>query len=169
MRDKSKDPSGVLAEKAYVSTSHVLTLSHLTLTAAQALVGLPNVPSPFMSYPGLCKDPLVLLKAPLSVWRCKGLRRIALHTLSYLLRANDNIITCVSPSEGTVAEILMSRDAIIVKCLIMASTGDGVDKDRLPPFTDFMLIGMVREMVAKHSGLVAQLISRGGNDMMVDW
>lgn len=169
MRNKSKDPSGVFAEKAYTSASRNLTFANLTLIAVQALLSPPNVPPPFMSFPGLCRDPLALLKAPLSVWRCKGLRRIALHTLSHLLRANDSIITSVSPSEEVTAEILMSRDAIVVKCLIMASTGDGFGKDRLHPLSDFMVTDMVREMAAKHSGLVAQLISRGRNDTMVDW
>jgi len=168
IRDMDKDPSGTLAEKAFAYASRQLTSSDLMLTAVKALVASPNVPLPFMTYPGLCKDPLVLLKVPVAVWRCKGLRRIALCILSNLLRANDSLIANMSLTDGVAAEVLLSRDAIIVKCLIMASVG-GVGRDRLRPFTDSMLIAMVRGMVARHVGLVAQLVKHGRNDTIVDW
>lgn len=168
-RNSSRDPSGLLAEQSFVLAGQLLTSLELTVTAVQALVGQPNMPLPFLTCSGLCRDPLILLKAPLAVWRCRGLRRIALFSLATLLRANDGIIASASPTEEVSSELLTSRDAIVVKCLIMASLGGDIGKDNLRSFTDSAFIAMVREMVAKHVGLVAQVVRQEHNDAIVDW
>ena len=168
-REMSKDPSGCFAERNFVYASRLLTLSDLTLTASRALVGPTDMPVPFMTYAGICRDPLILLKAPLSVWRCRGLRRIALYTLSCLLRANDAIVAKASPTGEVASELFMSRDAIVVSCLIIASVGGGVGEDCVKPLADSTTIAVIREMVAKHVGLVAQLVKQGKNDAIVDW
>jgi hypothetical protein len=168
-RNSSRDPSGLLAEQSFVLAGQLLTSLELTVTAVQALVCQPNMPLPFLTYSGLCRDPLILLKAPLAVWRCRGLRRIALFSLATLLRANDGIIASASPTEGVSSELVMSRDAIVAKCLIMASLGGEIGKEHLRPFTDSALIAMVREMVARHVGLVAQIVRQEHNDAIVDW
>lgn len=97
------------------------------------------------------------------------MRRIALYSLSCLLEANQSIISSTVLTEEVASELLVSRDSLVIKCLIMASVGSGFVKDGLNPFTDSMLIAMVRGMVSRHIGLVAQLTKQGRNDMIVDW
>ena len=168
-RDIKIDTSGTIAEKSFVIASRELSLSDLIVTATQALLGSPNMPLPFMTYSGLCRDPLVLLKAPLHVWRNNGLRRIALYALSCLLQANQSIVVSTALTEEVASELLVCRDTLVVKCLITAAVGGGAGKGSLSPFTDSTLIAMVRGMVAKHVGLVAQLAKEGRNDAIMDW
>jgi hypothetical protein len=168
-RDMMRDTSGTIAEKSFVLASLELSLSDLIVTAARALLGSPTRPLPFMTYSGLCRDPLVLFKAPLQVWRNSGLRRIALYTLSCLLQANRSIVVSTAFTEEVASELLVCRDTLVVKCLITAAIGGGTGKDSLSPFTDSTLIAMVRGMVAKNVGLVAQLAKEGRNEAIMDW
>ena len=72
-------------------------------------------------------------------------------------------------TEEVASELLLCRDTLVVKCLITAAVGGGAGKGSLSPFTDSTLIAMVRGMVAKHVGLVAQLAKEGRNDVIMDW
>jgi hypothetical protein len=166
-RDQNQDPSGCEAEHVFAYTSRQLAPNELQVTVVRSLLASPNVPLPFFTYNGLCKDPLAVFKAPLSVWRCKGLRRIALFVLARLLEANELIIVNASPTEGAALELLASRDAIVVRCLIMAAVGVTSGKEYLSPFYCSMTIAMIRSMVAKRHGLLALLVKQEQNDTLI--
>ena len=165
--DQNKDPSGCEAEHIFAYTSRQLAPNEVQVTAVQSLLASPKKPLPFATYAGLCRDPLVVFKAPLSVWRCKGLRRIALFVLFHLLEANEFIIVNESPTEGAALELLASRDAIVVRCLIMAAIGFTSGKECLSPFNCSMTIAMIRSLVAKRRGLLALLVKQGQNDTLI--
>lgn len=166
-REQNEDPSGCEAEHVFAYTSRQLAPYELQVIAVRSLLASPNVPLPFVTYNGLCKDPLAVLKAPLSVWRCKGLRRIALFVLSHLLETNEIIIVNASPTKGAALELLASRDAIVVRSLIMAAVGVTSGKEWLSPFYCPVTISMIRSMVAKRHGLLALLVKQGQNDTLI--
>ena len=110
---------------------------------------------------------LPVLKAPLSVRRCRGLRRIALFVLSDLLKANECIIVNVSPTKGAALELLVSCDAMVMRYLIMAAVSFTSRKECLSPFNCSTMITMIHSMVARRHGLLAFLVKQGQNDMLM--
>jgi hypothetical protein len=166
-RDQNEDPTGCEAEHVFAYTSRQLAPYELQVTAVRSLLASPNVPLPFITSNGLCKDPLAVFKAPLSVWRCKGLRRIALFVLSHLMETNEIIILKASPTEGAALELLASRDALVVRCLIMAAVGVSSRKECSSPFHCSVTIAMIRSVVAKRHGLVALLVKQEQNDTLI--
>ena len=165
--DRNEDPSGCEAEHIFAYTSRQIAPYELQVTVVRSLLASPNEPLPFVTYAGLCRDPLAIFKAPLSVWKCKGLRRISLFVLSHLLEANEVIVVNASPSELASLELLASRDAIVVRCLIMAAVGFSGGKECLGPFNCSMTIAMIRSMVAKRRGLLALLVKQGQSDTLI--
>ena len=140
--------------------------SDLAINVASALLASPNKPPPFFTYALLCEDPLVLLKCPMKVWHCRGLRRITLALLCSLLEANAYLVLETSPSESSADELLAARNAVVLRCLLIAISG--VDS-RTPAFYCAMTTSVIRWLVVSQRGLVAMLIRQGLPDTALDW
>ncbi|KAL7480482.1 hypothetical protein ACHAW6_006172 [Cyclotella cf. meneghiniana] len=156
------DPSGIRAEKMYLmSSSHYLT-SALDVAVVSALFSSRHSQPKFLSYLALCKDPLVMFKAPATVWKCHGLRRIFLNTLHHLLEANESIVIKCCESSRVAHEFLAARDSIVVRCLLLAQTD-------LSPTHCVMSVNMVRCIISRCPGFVTTLLKQGLDDRFVDY
>jgi hypothetical protein len=134
-------------------------------TVTNAFLSSPDNPPPNFSYHLLCRDPLVCLKFPLFVWKCKSLRRIALSVLETLLRSNDAITLEESKIHDSALELLVARDVVVVRCLLAALHG-GDSKNTI--FCS-MTTSFIRWLIRSRSGLVALLVKQGIQERDLDW
>jgi len=170
------DPSGVLSESLYINGMSTQNFQKLQTAVAHALLVLPNSPRSCFTFESLCRDPLVLLKSCLRVWRSDGLRRIMLSVLEGLLEANTLIVYDSSPSEDTASEMLAIRDLLIVRTIINGLSGkymfepgvvlpqEGADR----AFFCNMAVGLVRSIVSRRQGLIASLFKQGISELSAD-
>jgi hypothetical protein len=143
-----------------------LSESELCTTIVSALLSTPNRPAPYFTYALLCQDPLVVLKCPMKIWRCRGLRRITMTILHSLLETNTAKTIEESPSEESAAEMLAARNAIVVRCLLVAMVGT---ESGVEGFYCSMTSSFLRRLLAGQRGLVALLIKQGLPDLALDW
>lgn len=134
-------------------------------TVTNAFLSSPDNPPPNFSYHLLCRDPLVCLKFPLFVWKCKSLRRIALSVLETLLRSNDAITLEESKINDPALELLVARDVVVVRCLLAALHG-GDSKNTV---VCSMTTSFIRWLIRSRSGLVALLVKQGIQERDLDW
>ena len=162
------DLSGLLTEQAFIEATYHLSESDLISVCAMAFISQPSSSSLYFTYPMLYRDPLVLLKCPLSIWKRRGTRRIAIAILCRLLDIHENELTKQAPNENAFAELLSSRNAIVLTCLIRVAvlsipSQSGEHKQC------GMTCGLIRKLVATHPGLLALLIKQRLNDSEIDW
>lgn len=162
LEDSSSDPSGLLAERAFVMASTDLNDASLFTTTIDALMAEPHEPVRVFTYSGLCRDPLVLMKCPLSVWERKGLRRVVLLMLGSLLRTNDNVAKQFAPNEETRQEYIEARNELVVRCLVttMAGSTEGYCS---------MTVALIRYVTARDRGVTAMMLKQGLSDEALDW
>jgi len=167
------DPSGCRAERFFFQSRMHFHSAIIDTKAACALLSTRHSPPPFFTYSALCRDPLVLLKCHISVWKCKGLRRIILSILRRALDANEYITYETAPTKEVALEILSVRDTIVARCLLIAGSGSFVigngRKEASSPIHCPMTMGFIRSMVARQKGLVAMLLKQGLPEGAVDW
>lgn len=173
LQSPDSDPSGLKVERTYLLAQRRIPFSQVDCLLISTLVALPNTPAPFFTYGMLCRDPLVLLQCPVSVWQCRGMRRSALSTLGRLLSANDSLTRQASQSEDVVNELLTSRNVVLLRCLLSLASGKGLvdhsDSSLTKPCQCHVLTGMIRSLVANQTGLIATLIKHGLPDEVIDW
>ena len=139
-----------------------------------ALLSMKHLPSRAYTYTLLCKDPLLLLKCHLCIWKSNGLRRIVLSVLRRLLDANEYITLGEASTDDIGYQLLAARNALVTRCLLLAGSSnfqfhsDGTNKNE-PPTRCPMTISLIRSMVSSHSGVVATLIKQGLSNRAVDW
>jgi hypothetical protein len=124
-----------------------------------------HAPQPTYSYHRLCRDPIVCLKFPLSVWTCRTLRRIALSILENLLNVNNVVTLEESRLKETAVELVAARDAIVVRCLL--SVLHGGDSKHL--LICSMTTSFIRRMIRSRPGLVALMVKQGLQERDLDW
>jgi hypothetical protein len=168
VKDSSWDPDGVICEWLFVSARVSLSEGELISTVASALWSdVHSPPMPF-SYVQLCKDPLAIMRCPLQLWSCAGIRRVVLCCLSSLLDSNDSLVSSLAPSTEVEREILASRDVIIARSLIstLTSTHESVPYSmRHCPATSLV----VRRLISQSYGVVAALVKMSMDNHIVDW
>ena len=153
-------------EGLYVLARRQLPDSDLAVSVASALLASPNKPPPFFTYVLLCEDPLVLLKCPMKVWHCRGLRRITLSLFCSLLEANTCVVMEASPSESAAEELVAARNAVALRCLLIAMSGAD---SGIPSFYCSMTTSVIRWLIASQPGLVAIVVKQGLPDAALDW
>ncbi|KAL3924619.1 MAG: hypothetical protein SGILL_000933 [Bacillariaceae sp.] len=152
-------------EFLFLQARSLLCDADLYCTVASACLSSPHSPTPRYSYSHLCRDPLVVLRYPLSVWSNKGLRRILLTTLRALILANNSISLNKSPMDSCAEELLVARDAIIVRCLLAVSHGGNSEHAQICSSTTSFL----RWLISGRSGILGLLVKQGLEDVDVDW
>ena len=169
-----RDDDGLRAERLFLKSRADFPAEGLYTIACSALLSSRNSPSHVHSYTALCHDPLLLLRCNVSVWHCRGIRRIVLLILRRLLDANEVITRETALSESVAAEMLAARDVLVARCLIVADSGGytfessatlGIANSTHCPMT----VSLIRSLVARKCGLVTVLIKQGLPDKAVDW
>ena len=162
------DPCGIVAEKAFAMARTFLSDADLFASATSALLSRPHSPPLFFSYPILYRDPLVLLKCPISVWSRRGTRRIALQVLMSLLDANEYVVSQSTPCSETQEEFLSSRNELVVRSLLSLATSSSVTLDGSVCQCG-LTCGIIRKLVARQLGLSALLIKQNLAETELDW
>jgi hypothetical protein len=165
---ENDDEDAIGIEELFLDSKSKLPDSDLCCAVVSALLASPHKPPPSFTYPMLCRDPLVLLKCPLKVWKCKGLRRITLAVLCSLLESNTLIIENSAPLEESAEELLASRDALVIRCLLTVMSGS-TETNLAPIQYCSMTTSILRSFVSKHRGLVALLMKQGLTEKALDW
>jgi len=121
------DPEGLQAERLFLQARELYPISDVDQEAITALLATcaKRLTPTFVtvSYSSLCKDPLILLKCTIKIWKKKGLRRIILAILHRLLESNEEIVRNEYSSDEVVAEYLTARDAVVLRCCLVVGSG----------------------------------------------
>jgi hypothetical protein len=163
-----KDAEACGSENVFIQAKSSMSDADLCCTVCSALLTLPHKPRPTFSYWVLCRDPLLLFKCPLKIWKSRGLRRIALAVLTSLLESNAVLAREASPLDISAEEFIASRDVLVVRCLLMCTCG-GVELDGVGPSDCTMTSSFIRSMISCNEGTVAALIKQGLPERAVDW
>jgi len=182
---KSNDPLGLRAELLFSRCLRHYHQAAIDTAASCALLSSNKSPPPCHSYSALAKDPLVLLKCHVSIWDRLGLRRMLLSIIQRLFKANANILREAAPTKKLAHEMLLCRDLILVRSLVLYMSGDvaslsqygmknkygAISNNKLPNNATFCAVtcGIIRSMVAQRRGLVAMMIKQGLSNNAVDW
>jgi len=139
--------------------------------ATKALLKSTKIRISFITYSALCKDPLILLKCSIKVWRCEGLRRIALYIMSGLLATNEVIIRKQVSHSDIAHEYLSSRDVLFTRCLIFLGSGciENLEEMKLDSIQCSMMIHILRYTVARRPGLITVIFRQGLPNAAIDW
>ena len=154
------------AENAFLQAKASLCDADLCTTVCSAFLTTPYKPRPTFTYHVLCRDPLLLFKCPLKIWKSRGLRRIALAVLSSLLESNSVLVHETSPLESSAEEFLAARNVMAVRCLLVCVCG--LESD-VGPSDCAMTSTFIRSTITGQEGLVATLIKQGISERAVDW
>ena len=166
MQDVNPDEPASNLEGLFLFAQSQLPDSDLCTIVVSSLLSTPNNPPPFYTYALLCRDPLVLLKCPMKVWTCRGLRRMTLTVLCSLLETNAVLTFSTSRSEESAVELIAARNALLVRCLFVAMSGAN---SVVPSFYCSMTTSILRTLIAGNRGLVAVIIKQGLPDVALDW
>jgi len=174
IEEPASDQSGGEAERLFLLASVQLDESVLFTTAASVFMSEPNSPPLYYTFPGLCRDPLLLLKCPMSIWNRKGLRRIILSILSRLLEINDRVSKDLAPDEVSRQEFLDSRNEVLVRCLLTGLCRSfPSDAANVSGRYCSMTLIMIRKVVVKSRGVIAMMLKQGTTegvlDSIVEW
>jgi hypothetical protein len=159
------DQLGPNLEGIFLFAKLQLPESELCTTVTSALLSTPNKSAPYYTYALLCRDPLVLFQCSMKVWKCRSLRRIALTILCSLLETNGLMITDASQLEDAAVEFLAARNALVVRCLLVAVCGA---ESGVPSLYCSMTTSILRRLLGQR-GLVALLIKQGLPEAALDW
>jgi hypothetical protein len=167
MCDLSFDPCGLKSERAFIIASVHLCDADLLSATVSAMISQPVAPPLFLTYPMLCRDPLVILKCPLNIWSRTGTRRIALFILTRLLEVNELIVRESAQNDEVVDEYLCSRNELVVRSLLSVL----LFPERLesPSCRCGFAVGMIRKTIASQRGLVGMLIKQSVREAEFDW
>lgn len=111
---------GRRAELLYLRAKAELPANDVDTAVACALISSAKLPPRAYTHTLLCKDPILILKCHMSVWKCPGLRRIVLSILQRLLDANNFITLQDAPTEEAGHQMLAARDAVVARCLLIS-------------------------------------------------
>eukprot|EP00537_Pseudo-nitzschia_pungens_P009058 CAMPEP_0172379628 /NCGR_PEP_ID=MMETSP1060-20121228/70027_1 /TAXON_ID=37318 /ORGANISM="Pseudo-nitzschia pungens, Strain cf. cingulata" /LENGTH=594 /DNA_ID=CAMNT_0013107371 /DNA_START=757 /DNA_END=2538 /DNA_ORIENTATION=- len=152
-------------ELLYLQAKAQICDSDVYCAVTNALLSSPHSPLPTYTYHLMCRDPIICLKFPLSVWKCRSLRRIGLSVLENLLLSNNAIVLEESKNADVALEFVVARDAIIVRCLLaILHEGDSNSLIICP-----MTTSIIRWLIQSRPGLVALLVKQGLREQDVDW
>jgi hypothetical protein len=160
------DEDAYSMEGIFLQAKSRLSDADLCCTVVSSFLASKNKPRPSLTYPRLCRDPLVIFKCPMKVWRCKGLRRIVLTILLSLMESNSAIIASASPLEESADELIAARNALVVRCLLVMMSGVDAEVSVSHCSTT---TSVIRSLVKGHHGLVALLIKQGLPENALDW
>ncbi|KAL3939161.1 MAG: hypothetical protein SGBAC_006069 [Bacillariaceae sp.] len=163
----TNDLAGSELERLFLDARLQLSDADLVCTVVSAILSSPHQPPLSLTYPKLCRDPLLVLKCPFKVWNCTGLRRTALSILCMLLEANEAIVSSYASMEALAEEYLASRDALVVRCLLTAMSGSDNDIPPLPYCS--MTTSVIRLLTRRRQGIVALLVKQGLPEESLDW
>ena len=171
LEDQKTDPSASSVEGAFLRAQKRLSTIHVDCEFVKALFSSKHTPTPYLTYTMLSRDPLVLLQCPISVWRCRGMRRVLLSVLHRLLDSNEALISEKSPQPETAMELLAARDLAIVRSLAFLASGSTGEpgNETTPGLSCSSLTSMVRSLVVRRSGLIAMLVKQGIPESVTDW
>jgi hypothetical protein len=162
------DPNGLLAEQAFIEASRYLSDADLNIVCACELISQKLSPPLYFTYPMLYRDPLILLKCPLNNWNRRGTRRIIITILSSLLEINEQFIYEQAPNDEVFLELLSSRNAIILTCLLRMMTSTSMNLDQGCRQCG-ITCGLVRKLIANHPGITALMIRQCLTESEMDW
>ena len=162
------DLCGLLTEQAFIEASFYLSESDLISACAIAFLSQPSSPSIYFTYPMLYRDPLIMLKCPLSIWKRRGTRRIAITILCRLLETHEHELNNQAPNDNVFAELLSSRNAIVLSCLIRIAASSSTINNGVH-LQCGMTCGLIRKLVATNPGLLALLLKQRWSDSEIDW
>lgn len=162
MDKNTSDPSGIKAEKIYLAISSRLPISSLVEAVCRSVLVSEHSQAKFINYIQLCKDPLAILKAPVFLWNCDGLRRLVLKTFCHLMAANESMVIESSKTTQVASEYLASRNSIILRCLLLIQTN-------LSPKQCAVSASIIRSIVSRSPGITATLIKQGLENDFVDY
>lgn len=160
LNNAEKDPSGLRAEKIYQMCISNLPTDAIVTCVCSAV--LAQSQPKFLNYVNLCKDPLVIFKAPASTWKCSGVQRLVLKSLCHLMTANESMVIENSKSSRVAREFLASRDSIILRCLLFAQVNSS-------PVHCMLSENMIRNIISRSRGIVATLLKQGLDEFAVDY
>jgi hypothetical protein len=166
---------GLRAERLFVRARAANPVAHIDTEVACALLASDkHLPRRTYTYRSLCRDPLVMLKCNLRIWKCRGLRRITLSILQRLLLANDHIVKEQTQHNESATQLLAARNLLVARCLLVAgSTGFDPDaenaKSKARAIRCPMTVSFIRSLLSDHLGLTAQLLKQGLPHTAVDW
>ena len=160
------DPLASKLEGFFLFAQSHLPVSDLCTAVVSSLLAPPSEPLPFLTYSLLCRDPLVLFKCSMKIWKCRVLRRMSLTILCSLLESNTLIISNTSVSDDVAAELIAARNALVVRCLLVATSGAESGMD---PFYCSLTTSVLRTIISGHRGLVALLVKQGLPNAALDW
>jgi hypothetical protein len=163
---KPEDPAGVLSlELQFLKARSRISDAGLYSTVVSALLSSPNIPAPRFSYGLICRDPVVVFRCPLYLWSYEAVRRILLTSLRTVMMANEVIALRECKGEHVAEELLVSRDAIIVRCLVAVLHGGISDGSSSCSLTECFL----RWLVSRRNGLLSLLVKQGISERDLDW
>ena len=165
LRENNTQLCGNTTEQLFLLAKARICDSDVYSAVTNAFLTSSHAPSPAYSYHLLCRDPIVCLKFSLFIWKCRSLRRIALSVMENLLTANNTITMEKSRLKDTALELLVARDAIVVRCLLAVLHG-GDSKNIL---ICSMTTSFIRWMIQSRSGLVALMVKQGLQERDLDW
>lgn len=163
-----RDPCGHLAEKAFMVARNFLCDADLFTAAASALLSRPHSPPIYFTYPMLYRDPLVILKCPVSIWARRGTRRIALVILMSLLEINEHHLFGTAKCDETREEFLSSRNEIVARCLLSVASSQSIKLDG-SNYSCGLTSGYIRLLIAHQQGLASSLIKQNMCETQLDW
>ena len=166
--------SGKRAERIFFLGYQSLESSDVDVAAASALLVQTGDPQPFYTYSTLVRDPLLLLKCPIRVWKNNNLRIILLHVLQRLLVANNSFALRQFSSKRRVAnEYIFSRNLLVLRSLAMAECDDSSDTESSKSTKNRLFCRMstnlVRFLIVSNNGILVSLSRQGIPDSAAEW
>ena len=167
IEDREDDKLGRVAERLYFQAlkKQFYPIHSLNSAVACALLSSENSHPPCLTYSMLCGDPLVLLKCELIIWKQRSLREILLAVLTNLLYLNEvEVSSRLTPSPNAKNELILSRDALVVRCLLTLHSGvsetlqKGTSGKRIVCKS---ALSLLRSLVTRRRGLTPLLVKQG--------
>lgn len=164
-----RDPSGTIAARTFSAASCHLDETDLFTISASALLSQPHSSPMFLTFSMLYKDPLLLLKCPLSVWSRRGLRRILVFLLSCVLEKNDFVLWRSGQplDHDTVTELVDSRNEIVIRSFVSIASSQFKACDSFGRCS--ATTGIIRKLISRYPGLTAGLFKQGLDEKQTDW
>lgn len=167
---------GRRAELLYLRAKAEFPANDVDTAVACTLISSANLPPRAYTHTLLCKDPLLILKCHMSVWKCPGLRRIVLSILQHLLDANNFIALQDAPTEESGHQMLAARDAVVARCLLISGCNSFAMDDsettskKIGTATRCSnTIAFIRSLIANRPGVITTLVKQSLPNKAIDW